>query len=201
MALAAIPFRHALALLAVTGVAGCGGGTKTVTVRTQTETVTATDTSTTTTTTKPPVSGTPSAADADRYARRTYVVQAQLGKRVFKVAGPGVTVTADDGSPITAFGMVLADSGDGTGQAVLLFRGTKFLGWASDRLAIRLSVGRSGTAIVVKYGTFQGDDPFCCPSSKKAVHYSRNGARIVADGDPPLAYGRVGDRLHLAPGG
>lgn len=126
-------------------------------------------------------------------------MQEQLGTRVFEVAGPGVTVTADDGSPITAFGMVLADSGDGTGQAVLLFRDTKFLGWASDRLALRLAVGRSGNAIAVKYGNYQGDDPFCCPSSKKTVLYRWDGNRVVPDGDPPLSYGRRGDQLHLTP--
>jgi hypothetical protein len=126
-------------------------------------------------------------------------VQAQFGKRVFKVVGPGVTVTADDGSPITAFGTVLADSGDGTGQAVLLFRGMSFLGWASDRLAIHLAVASSGNAIAVKYGNYQGDDPFCCPSSMKTVLYRWNGSRVVADSDPPLAYGKQGDQLHLAP--
>jgi LppP/LprE lipoprotein len=148
-------------------------------------------------TTTEPASGPPSGAEANGYARRTYVVQQQLGRRVFKVAGPGVTVTAADGSQITGFGAVLADSGDGTGQAVLLFRGERFLGWASDRLAIRLSVEGDGDAIAVRYGSFQGDDPFCCPSSKKTVRYTWNGSRVVADGDPPLAYGKQGDRLHL----
>jgi hypothetical protein len=142
----------------------------------------------------------PSAGDANRYARRTYVVQPQLGRRVFKVEGPAATVTAADGSEITGFGAVLADSGDGTGQAVLLFRGDRFLGWASDRLAIHLSVQGDGDAIAVRYGNFQGDDPFCCPSSRKTVRYTWNGARIVADGDPPLAYGKQGDRLRLASG-
>jgi hypothetical protein len=142
----------------------------------------------------------PSAASANAYARRTYVVQPQLGKRFFEVEGPAATVTASDGSQITGYGAVLADSGDGTGQAVLLFRGDKFLGWASDRLAIRLSVDGDGDAIAVRYGNFQGDDPFCCPSSKKTVRYTWNGSRIVADGDPPLAYGKQGDPLRLASG-
>jgi hypothetical protein len=189
---------------AVAGVAGCGGGaTHTVTERIRTETVTTTDTTpaAATTTTRAPEPATPTADDAARYARRTYVVQPQLGKRVFKVAGPGVTVTAADGSRITAFGAVLADSGDGTGQAVLLFRGTRFLGWATDRLAIRLAVESSDSAIAVRYGNFQGDDPFCCPSSKKTVTYTWNGSRIVPDGDPPLSYGKQGDRLHLDPSG
>lgn len=146
-------------------------------------------------------SGPPSSAEANRYAHRTYVVQEQLGKRVFEVAGPGATVTAADGSQITGFGAVLADSGDGTGQAVLLFRGGDFLGWASDRMTIRLSVEGDGDAIAVRYGAYQGDDPFCCPSSRKTVRYTWNGSRIVADGDPPLAFGKEGDRLHLASGG
>ncbi len=128
------------------------------------------------------------------------MVQPQLGKRVFKLNGSPAAVTASDGSTISAFSLLLADSGDGTGQAVLLFRGTKFLGWASDRLAMRLTVAAAGNQIAVKYGDFQGNDPSCCPSSTKTISYSWNGSRIVADGDPPLAYGKPGDRLHLAGG-
>jgi hypothetical protein len=128
------------------------------------------------------------------------VIQPQLGKRIFKVSGPAETVTANDGSLISAFSAVLADSGDGTGQTVLLFRGTSFLGWASDRLAVRLTVGRTGNLIAVRYGEFKGNDPLCCPSSTKTVDYSWNGTRIVADGEPPLAFGKRGDQLHLGGG-
>jgi hypothetical protein len=138
----------------------------------------------------------PSRATAQRYAHRTYIVQ--TGKRrSFSLAGPRATVRAGDGSTITAFGMVLSDSGDGTGQAVLLFRGARFLGWAAGRDTLHLSVGHRGDAITVRYGAYRGNDPFCCPSSFKTVRYRWNGKRIVAGGDPPLVYGRRGDRLHL----
>ncbi|MEA2271316.1 MAG: LppP/LprE lipoprotein [Solirubrobacteraceae bacterium] len=138
----------------------------------------------------------PSRHVADRYAKRTYIVQAGA-RRTFSLTGPRATVRASDGSTITAFGMVLADSGDGTGQAVLLFRGAHFLGWASTFDALHLSVGHQGNAITVRYGVYRGNDPFCCPSSFKTVRYRWNGRRIVASADPPLTYGRRGDRLHL----
>lgn len=187
-------------------VAGCGGGTKTVVERTRTVTVpktappTAPESPPTTTSTTTPASEPATRAVAEQYARRTYVVQPQLGRRVFKVEGPAATVTAADGSRVTAYGAVLADSGDGTGQAVLFFRGSKFLGWATNHLAIRLEVHAAGSDVAVGYGDFQGSDPLCCPSSTKTVRYSWNGTRVVADGDPPLAYGKLGDQLHLAPG-
>jgi hypothetical protein len=118
-------------------------------------------------------------------------------QRRFTLVGPRATVRATDGSTITAFGLVLADSGDGTGQAVLLFRGTHFLGWASSRDTLHLSVGHRGDSITVRYGAYRGSDPFCCPSSFRTIRYRWNGKRIVASGDPPLVYGRRGDRLHL----
>jgi hypothetical protein len=138
----------------------------------------------------------PTRATAARYAARTYVVDAGR-HRPFALIGAGQTVRAADGSTITGFGMVLADSGDGTGQAVLLFRGTRFLGWASAFDALHLSVGASGRAIVVTYGVYSGDDPFCCPSSRRAVRYRWTGRRIAASANPPLIYGRRGSRLHL----
>jgi LppP/LprE lipoprotein len=185
-------------------VVGCGGGTKTTIERTRTVTVPPTTPATPSREPQPSppaASAPPSRASAEQYARRTYVVQPQLGKRVFRVEGPAASVTAADGSLITGYGVVLADSGDGTGQAVLLFRGSKFLGWASAHLAIRLSVRGSGGEIAVEYGDFQGNDPLCCPPSTKTVRYSWNGTRVVADGDPPLSYGKLGDQLHLGPGG
>jgi LppP/LprE lipoprotein len=60
-------------------------------------------------------------------------------------------------------------------------------------------VATSGHSIAVVYGVYKGNDPFCCQSSKKTVRYRWNGSRIVADGTPPLVYGRKGSRLHLAP--
>jgi hypothetical protein len=139
----------------------------------------------------------PTHATAARYAARTYVVDSGR-HRPFALIGSGQTVRAADGSTITGFGLVLADSGDGTGQAVLLFRGTRFLGWASAFDALHLSVGSSGRAIVVTYGVYSGDDPFCCPSSRRAVRYRWTGSRISASATPPLIYGRRGSRLHLA---
>jgi hypothetical protein len=38
-----------------------------------------------------------------------------------------------------------------------------------------------------------------CPHARKTVRYRWNVRRIVADGEPPLAYGERGNRLHLAP--
>lgn len=140
----------------------------------------------------------PSRAVAQSYAHRSYVVDGTLGKRRFALSGPKAIARGSDGSTITAFGMVLADSGDGTGQAVLLFRGTRFLGWASDRLQLRLRVTGSGRAISVKYGAYSGDDPFCCPSKTKTVHYRYRGGKIVADATPPLVFGKRGSKLHLA---
>jgi LppP/LprE lipoprotein len=179
---------------------GCGGSTKTVTEEIHTVTQPATTPSAPS---NPPPQQKqqgqtpPSTDEAQSYAGRTYVVQSQLGKRVFKLAGPVQTITADDGSVISAFPVVLADSGDGTGQAVLLFRGSQFLGWATNQMAFRLTVGSSGSDIAVHYGDYQGSDPTCCPSSTKTVDYSWNGSRVVADGDPPLIYGKPGDQLHL----
>jgi hypothetical protein len=141
----------------------------------------------------------PSRATAQRYAHRTYVNDPSLGRRRFALAGPRATAHAADGSTITAFGIVLADSGDGTGQAVLLFRGVRFLGWASAYDTLHLGVSGAGSSIRVRYGVYRGNDPFCCPSSTKTVRYRWAHGRIVADGTPPLIYGRRGTRLHLAP--
>ena len=145
-----------------------------------------------------PTAAGPSRRVASRYAHRTYVVQPGAGRRHFALAGPRRAVRAADGSTITAFGAVLADSGDGTGQIVLLFRGRRFLGWASAFDTVRLVVSTSGRRIFVTYGVFRGNDPFCCPSSRRTVAYRWVRGRIVADGTPPRIYGRRGDRLHLA---
>jgi hypothetical protein len=134
---------------------------------------------------------------AERYAHRTYVNDPILGRRTFHLDTGRLAVKASDGSTITAFGAVLG-SADGTGQIVLLFRGARFLGWASAYDAVHLAVATSRRSIAVTYGVYRGNDPFCCPSSKKTVRYRWNGSRIVADGTPPLVYGHKGSRLHLA---
>jgi hypothetical protein len=142
----------------------------------------------------------PSHATAQRYAHRTHIVQFGHHRR-FALAGRRHAVHAADGSLITAFPMILADSGDGTGQAVELFRGKRFLGWASAYDTVHLQLRTRGRAIAVRYGVFRGNDPFCCPSSIKTVHYRWNGSRIVADKSPPLIYGHHGNRLHLSGSG
>lgn len=134
---------------------------------------------------------------AQRYAHRTYVNDPTLGRRTFD-ARYRRTVRASDGSTITAAEATLHDSGDGSGQIVLLFRGTRFLGWASAFDTLHLALSASGSSIVVRYGVYRGRDPFCCPSSTKRVVYRYRGGRIVASGAPPRIFGRRGNRLHLA---
>lgn len=85
----------------------------------------------------------------------------------------------------------LADSGDGTGEGVLLFRGSRLLGWASDRLAAHAGLSNRGTAIEVRYG----GDPLCCPHGTKTVRYRGKAKRIVARAKPPKVYGL---RMHLS---
>jgi hypothetical protein len=139
----------------------------------------------------------PSRTVAQGYAHRTFVNDPDLGHRDFKLAGPGRFATASDGSSLAAFGIVLADSGDGSGQAVLLFRNGRFLGWASAYESVSLAVSSTGDAIKVRYGNYKRSDPQCCPSSFKSVVYRWTGGRIVASGNPPLDFGAPGLRLHL----
>jgi hypothetical protein len=139
----------------------------------------------------------PSHAAGKRYAKRTYIVQGGAHRR-YALEGRRHAVTAADGSRITAWAILPHDSGDGTGQAVLLFRNRHFLGWASAFASVHLAVGTSGRAIAVRYGVYSGNDPFCCPHAMRTIDYRWNGRRIVASGTPPLAYGSRGPRLHLA---
>jgi LppP/LprE lipoprotein len=146
----------------------------------------------------PAAKSVPSRARAQGYAHRTYVNDSVLGRRRFSVIGRRVAVRSADGSTLTAFSGVL-DSADGTGEIVLLFRGNRFLGWASAYDTVHLAVGRAASSISVHYGVFSGNDPFCCPHAIKTVHYRWNGRRILADGTPPRSFGRKGSRLHLSP--
>ena len=146
----------------------------------------------------PALATAPSRSLAQRYAHRTYIIDPTLGRRIYHLDTPRLSFTAADGSTISAWGAVL-DSADGTGEIVLLFRNLKFLGWASAFDAVHLSVRTSGNAIAVTYGVYSGNDPFCCPHARKTVLYRWNGHRILASGQPPLGYGRRGNRLHLAP--
>jgi hypothetical protein len=139
----------------------------------------------------------PSHAAGKRYAKRTYIVQGGVHRR-YALDGRRHAFTAADGSRITAWAILPADSGDGTGQAVLLFRNRHFLGWASAFASVHLSVSASRRAIDVRYGVYSGNDPFCCPHATRTIAYRWNGSRIVAGGTPPKAYGSRGPRLHLA---
>jgi hypothetical protein len=132
---------------------------------------------------------------ADRWAARTFVNDPS-GRVTFEALHRHV-ITAGDGSTITAVAAVRRQSADGTGQIVLFFRGGRFLGWDSafESLRLRLTAARH---IVVRYGVYRGNDPFCCPSGVRRITYRWNGRRIVASGTPPLSYGRRGQRLHLA---
>jgi hypothetical protein len=132
---------------------------------------------------------------ADRWAARTFVND-QSGRVTFQALHRRV-ITAADGSTITAVAAVRRQSADGTGQIVLFFRGRRFLGWDSAFESLRLRV-IAARQIVIRYGVYRGNDPFCCPSAFKRITYRWNGRRIVASGTPPLSYGRRGQRLHLA---
>ena len=149
--------------------------------------------------TRPPPTAEPSRALAAQYARRTYIEDPALGKRTFTVIRPGVSVRATDGSRISGFPIMIADS-DGTGMAVLLFRGTEFTGWASAFSAGGVSVSESGDAVLATYSVYADGDANCCPSGSKPVSYRWASGRIVADGEPPLSFGKRGSRLQLASG-
>jgi hypothetical protein len=141
----------------------------------------------------------PSHAKAKRYAHRTYINQ--LGhRRHFVLQGGRHAVTAADGSRITAWNILLADSGDGSGEAVILFHARRFLGWASVYTSIHVAVHARGRAIDVVYGVYSGTDPFCCPHATRTIAYRWNGSRIAASRTPPREYGRRGPTLQLAAG-
>jgi LppP/LprE lipoprotein len=138
-----------------------------------------------------------SRAEAQDYAARTYIVDPYLGRRYFEVYGKRQVVTASDGSRFAAFRMILNDTGDGTGQAVELFRNRHFVGYASNRDTGKI-FGLSGSVhtIRVKYAVYSGNDANCCPSSSKTVRYRWDGSRVVHSDSAPLIFGMRGDRLH-----
>ena len=143
----------------------------------------------------------PSRSTALAYAKRTYIVVAGVGNVQFKL-GAENSVTAKDGSTITAFSITndYGGTADSTHSAVMFFRGGSFLGWASSRAAMFLTLKpSSGNAIRASYPTWKATDPTCCPSGS-AVSYTWNGSRIVASGQPPLITGTQGTSLHLSAG-
>ena len=135
------------------------------------------------------------------YAKRTFIVVSGLGNVQFRL-GAQKSVTAKDGSMITAFSITNDPGGmaDSFSAAVMLFRNGVFLGWASSRTEMYLTLeAPSGNAIRVRYPIWKAADHTCCPSGHELVSYTWNGTRIVASAQPPLIYGKSGALLHLAP--
>jgi hypothetical protein len=132
---------------------------------------------------------------------RTYIVVPGRGNVQFEL-GAEKSVTAKDGSTITAFSIENDPGGmaDSYSAAVMFFRNGSFLGWASSRTEMFLTLeASSGNAIRVLYPIWKPADATCCPSGHELVSYTWNGTRIVASGQPPLIYGKQGALLHLAP--
>ena len=143
----------------------------------------------------------PSRTTALEYAKRSYLVLASFGKVPFTL-GTKRSVTAEDGSTITAY--VITSNPGGTADsfyaAVIFSRNRTFLGWASSREEMSLTLEpSSGRAIRVKYPIWKKGDETCCPSGDELISYSWNGSRLLASGLPPLIYGEPGALLHLAP--
>jgi hypothetical protein len=144
----------------------------------------------------------PSRSVALRYAERTYIEFAGKGHVAFTL-GASRVVTAGDGSTITAFAISNDPGGtaDSESMAVMFFRGTTFLGWASSRASMSLTLEpSSGDAIRVLYPIWKPADATCCPSGRIVISYTWNGSRILASAAPPLIYGEPGVLLHLSPG-
>ena len=142
----------------------------------------------------------PAPSTALEYAKRSYIVVPGLGKVPFRL-GTERSVTAKDGSTITAFAITSDPGGtaDSFHSAVIVFRDAKFLGWASSRDEMFLTLEpSSGNAIRVLYPVWKKGDATCCPSSRELISYSWDGSRIVAGGQPPLIYGLPGNLLRLA---
>jgi hypothetical protein len=142
----------------------------------------------------------PSRSTALEYAKRSYLVLSHFGNVPFRL-GAERSVTAEDGSTITAY--VITSNPGGTADsfyaAVMFFRDRTFLGWASSREEMALTLEPSaGRAIRVEYPIWRKGDATCCPSGRKLISYSWDGSRLVASGQPPLIYGEPGALLHLA---
>jgi hypothetical protein len=143
----------------------------------------------------------PSRSTALTYAKRTYIVVARVGNVKFYL-GTEKSVTAKDGSTITAFSITndYRGTADSASSAVMVFRGGSFVGWASSRTEMSLTLEpSSGNAIRVLYPIWKAADHSCCPSGRELVSYTWNGTRIVASAQPPLIYGKQGALLHLTP--
>jgi hypothetical protein len=143
--------------------------------------------------------------DARTRAERTFVYANTFGvhhrkyKRRFHLRGqPSFSVGAGDGSTFTGFQATL-DSADGTGDIVLLFDEEHFVGWASNRMAANLVLGRRGNKILVRYAVYRPRNSTCCAASHKAVTYEWNGSGVSVAGRPPTrAFGEGLPRLHMS---
>ncbi len=143
----------------------------------------------------------PSRSTALEYAKRSYLVLSHFGKVPFRL-GTERSVTARDGSTITAYAITSNPGGtaDSFYAAVIFFRNRSFLGWASSREEMSLTLEPSSAgAIRVEYPIWKQGDATCCPSSHVLISYSWNGSRLLASGQPPLIYGEPGALLHLQP--
>jgi len=102
----------------------------------------------------------PSRSTALAYAKRTFIVVAGVGNVPFKL-GAQKSVTANDGSTITAISITndYGGTADSTHAALMLFRGGSFLGWASSRAGMFLTLEpSSGHAIRVSYPIWKATD-------------------------------------------
>ena len=138
----------------------------------------------------------PAPSTALEYAKRSYIVVPGLGKVPFRL-GTERSVTAKDGSTITAFAITSDPGGtaDSFHSAVIVFRDAKFLGWASSRDEMFLTLEpSSGNAIRVLYPVW---GKVTQPAARRAARSSRTAG--TARDSPPLIYGKAGNLLHLAP--
>ncbi len=143
--------------------------------------------------------------DARTRAERTFVYANTFGphhqkyKRRFHLRGqPSFSVSAGDGSTFTAFQATL-DSADGTGDIVLLFDEEHFVGWASNRMAANLVLGRRGDMILIRYAVYRPRNSTCCAAAHKAVTYRWNGSGVSVAGRPPTrAFGEGLPPLHMS---
>ena|SRR5215213_10141232 len=139
-------------------------------------------------------------------AERTFIYAHAFGphhrryKRRFHLRGQqSFAVRAVNGSTLTAFQATL-NSVDGTGDIVLLFDELGFVGYASNRMSVNLTLGRrhesDSDVILVRYGIYRRRDAFCCPSGRRGITYDWDGTRVVASGSPPTrAFGELMPRL------
>jgi hypothetical protein len=129
----------------------------------------------------------PSHSTVVAYATRTYIVVPGFGKQRFRLLNQRQTVTAADGSTISAFPIEndYGGTADSVSWTVMFFRDGSFIGWAGSRAAGSATIfgPASGDAIRVAYP--KPNQPTCCQSEVVWVSYTWNGSRIVASAEQP----------------